>query len=610
MAKLRIDIGVKTTAVKQGLKKVKGMFRSAGKSLKSFASSGLGMLGIGAGIAGIGIAIQKVVSSSIAFQKSMAEVNTIAGLSKSKLADLTNGVKSLSKEIGVTKEELSKGLYQALSAGVPAGNSIDFLRVASKAAIGGVADVETAVDGLTTVINAWGMKSSEATKVSDIMFQTVKLGKTTFSELSQNIGNVASMASTAGISFEEVAAGLATMTKKGLDTATATTQLKGVIKNLIAPNDQLKQSLANVATANGVVDTSAMSLQQILSGLNKEVKGDSEAMNALFPDVRALNGVLTLTGQNAAGAAADLDAMKNSAGSAGGAFSEMADTTDNKLAKMKASWDALTDTLTNRFLPAIAEIAEKLAALAKVGASGVLKELFGGSYENNDGTMGYAKEEERQKMIKRFLDRGEKEKAQKLMDVAITPEQKEANKKIQSDIKDDELKADQKAAAKKATAQAKKDKSAEKKKSTAAKASARVGDEIKAMQEKLKIQEMINSGKKKEASILEKILSAEKSAGRKLTDTEKSALTTAASNLYDATKTPDKAEKAVAFGLSKASQVQSRVTSLQSVGGNLGAVNRTNTTNSILKKQLTIQTQLVQKVSELKNTPQAGNIAR
>jgi TP901 family phage tail tape measure protein len=320
------------------------------------------------------VGLKSAAQSAGAFQKQMAEVNTIAKLSRKDLGALSKDVKGLSTEIGVTTTELTQGLYQALSAGIPADNAIEFLRIATKGAIGGVTDVKTAVDGMTTVINAWGMSTSDATKVADIMFQTVKLGKTTFSELSQHIGTVASMASTAGISFEEVAGAFASMTKKGLDTSKSAVQIRGIVKNLIAPNKQLKDALLQVAQAEGLADTSTLSLQATLEGLNQVVKGDAEAMNKLFPDVRALNGVLTLTGQNAKGASADLMAMANSAGAAAGAFKELADTDMQKLAKFAANMDQIKMSIGEGILPSIAEWAEGMNALIQSGS--FVKNLF------------------------------------------------------------------------------------------------------------------------------------------------------------------------------------------------------------------------------------------
>ena len=53
-----------------------------------------------------------------------------------------------------------------------------FLETAQKGAVAGVSDVSTAVDGLSSVVNAWGEKNITAAQASDLMFTAVKEGKT------------------------------------------------------------------------------------------------------------------------------------------------------------------------------------------------------------------------------------------------------------------------------------------------------------------------------------------------------------------------------------------------------------------------------------------------
>lgn len=58
------------------------------------------------------------------------------------------------------------------------------------AAVGGVTELETAVDGITSVVNAYGDDVLSAAEASDLMFTAVKLGKTDFTQLSASLFNV------------------------------------------------------------------------------------------------------------------------------------------------------------------------------------------------------------------------------------------------------------------------------------------------------------------------------------------------------------------------------------------------------------------------------------
>ena len=112
------------------------------------------------------------------FDSGMREVNTLIGGSEAALATLKEQVLAMSSEFGVAANEAVPALYQAISAGVPAGNAVEFLKVASTAAIGGVTDLQTSVDGLTTALNAYELPASQAGHVSDVLFSAVKAGKT------------------------------------------------------------------------------------------------------------------------------------------------------------------------------------------------------------------------------------------------------------------------------------------------------------------------------------------------------------------------------------------------------------------------------------------------
>jgi hypothetical protein len=208
--KIDVEIGAKNklaAGLKSGMASIKRFGRGVKYSLNAVGLSfkRVAMIGVGSFAA--------MIKHGNAFRASMAEVKTMLGDDKTMLPELTNQVRALSAEFGLAKDTLAGGLYNALSAGVPAGNAIDFLRVASKAAVGGVTDVDTAVDGLTTVLNAYGIEASKIGQVSDIMFTVVKEGKITFEELAQNIGQVAPFAKVAGVGIEDLSAMIATLVK-------------------------------------------------------------------------------------------------------------------------------------------------------------------------------------------------------------------------------------------------------------------------------------------------------------------------------------------------------------------------------------------------------------
>ena len=107
-------------------------------------------------------------------------------------------------------------------------------------------DTETAVDGLTTVMNAFKGQNIDATKAADIMFATVKAGKTDFAQLSASLFNVAPLAAAANVKFQDVSAALATLTAQGTPTSVATTQIRAAIQAIIKPSKEMQGVLGTM----------------------------------------------------------------------------------------------------------------------------------------------------------------------------------------------------------------------------------------------------------------------------------------------------------------------------------------------------------------------------
>jgi hypothetical protein len=93
---------------------------------------------------------------------------------------------------------------------------------------------------------------------------------------------------------------------------------------------------------------------------------------------------------------------------------------------------------------------------------------------------------------------------------------------------------------------------------------ARLGEHMRGLEEKLRLQKMILDGKEKEAAIEKELNDAAKRAGRDLSDAEKSRVAEAAAALYDATVKPEAAAKALASAESVSSDAVRRI------GGNIG----------------------------------------
>ncbi|MCZ9983506.1 phage tail tape measure protein [Brachyspira hyodysenteriae] len=338
----------KTTDLERGFDKI-------GKSFDKFGSLATKSLTvpIAAGTTAFALATKKATD----FDNGMREVLTLLPkLSNEGFESLKQETLAFSKELGKVPEEVVPALYQSLSAGVPRENVFEFLKTAGKAAIAGVAELETSVDGLTSVTNAYGTEVLNANRASDIMFQTLKLGKTDFTQLSKSLFNVIPTASALGVKFEEIGAGIAVMTAQGTPTSVATTQIRQTLVELNKEGSTTDKTFREIAgTSFKEFIEQGGTLQEALQMLAEKAAESGKDISSMFSSVEAGNAALALSGKNASKFKDALDKMNNSAGATAEAFKKIDDGPARQFEKIKAELSALVIELGNSLLPVVNE---------------------------------------------------------------------------------------------------------------------------------------------------------------------------------------------------------------------------------------------------------------
>jgi len=316
------------------------------RSLAPAAIIGLGALAVGA---------SKSVTEANDLAIGLREVVTLTGdtgaAATATFGEFQSLIAGVSNEFGIAQSVLTGGLYQALSAGVPKDNALEFMQVASQAAIAGVTDVETAVDGLSTIINAFGLDTEDAQAVADSMFAAVKGGKTTFEELSASMFNVAPAAAAAGISFEEVNAAIATMTSAGVPTAQATTQIRAAMVGLQKPSEELDAIFQSLGYNSAQTAIEEEGLAFALDAVKDASGGSNGELQTLLGSVEAVSAVNILAGTGAEKFADELERQSDAAGSVQDAFDEI--DKSRVLERQAVAFENMAIAIGNILLPAI-----------------------------------------------------------------------------------------------------------------------------------------------------------------------------------------------------------------------------------------------------------------
>lgn len=279
-------------------------------------------------LAGIGFTIFKTFKEFAGFESGMAEVNTLLDVSVDKFTAFKDKAREVISELPQESADLTKALYDIISAGVALEDSTKVLEQSGKAATAGITDSKTAVSIGIGSINAYGQSVDQLEGNYDILFNTVKRGVTTFPELSQSIGDVLPIARAADVDLANVGAAIAALTKAGIKTPQAATALKGAIRAMAAPAPEAKKVFEELGiTWEGLLPT----LEQIRK------KGLSiDQMRMLIPDTEAGTAILSLT-QNLDDFKDILASMDNAGGSMEIAYKKMADTPDHEIKMMLKS---------------------------------------------------------------------------------------------------------------------------------------------------------------------------------------------------------------------------------------------------------------------------------
>ena len=343
--------GIDNSGLYEGKREAMGIIKTLASEVTSFdIFSGIGI--------SAATAFAQAAKSSYDFEKefrkNMLEVATISTQVTDDMTGFMNQVMSITQEIPIKAPEAAKALYSIVSAGHDGADGMKILEVSAKAAVGGLTETETAADAVTTILNAYKMSAEEAGTVSDQLFTTVRLGKTTFGELGASIAQVAPIAAAYGISIDQVLGAVASLTKQGTPTSQAMTQIRAAIQG----------------TAGELGDAAfqGRTFQEALQLINEKAGGSASKMKEMLGTDEGLAATLALTGKNARSAASDLGELQNSLGATEAAFEKMKDAADNQLILLANNVQVYLRPLGEKILKEVSDIAK----------------AFNEAFENND----------------------------------------------------------------------------------------------------------------------------------------------------------------------------------------------------------------------------------
>ena len=301
---------------------------------------------------------QSAIQTGSLYETSLAKVGTIADLGKLSIQQLGDQITATSNSMGIAATDIAEATYQAISAGQDTANAVAFAGQAAKLAAAGFTSTTSAVDILTTALNAYDLSADQADHVSDVLLTTQNLGKTSVDELSSSMGRVIPLAAAYNVSVENLSSGLAVMTANGIATAEATTYTKSMLNELGDTGSTVGKILqAETGKSFAQLNAEGKSLGDVLQILYDNVDGDSTAFAGLWSSVEAGTGALSLASGGADKFNGVLAQMVDSAGATDTAYQTMTDTFQHSMESLQTTAENLSIDLFEAMEPGLKEAA-------------------------------------------------------------------------------------------------------------------------------------------------------------------------------------------------------------------------------------------------------------
>lgn len=308
------------------------------------------------------------VKSAQDYEAAMAKVGTIADTQAVPLEKMSGQIMTLSNQTGIAATAIADDVYNAISAGQSTADAVNFVTNSTKLAKAGFAESSQTLDVLTTILNAYGKSADEVGAVSDMLIQIQNKGKVTVAELSSVMGKIIPTANANGVSLEQLGAGYAIMTSKGIAAAETTTYMNSML-NELGKSGTSADKLLRSTTGSSFKElmASGKSLGDVLGILQQAAEESGKSLSDVFGSAEAGKAAVSLLSNGVDGFNESVQGMIDSVGATDAAFAQMENTTEAKMAKAKNSIANLGIVLGQNLLPIVGQLADKVAvAVTKI----------------------------------------------------------------------------------------------------------------------------------------------------------------------------------------------------------------------------------------------------
>ena len=363
---MNIRLGAKTKEFNKKLNAATRKIKKFGKSVSNIGKSMSTMFTMPILLAGAAS-----VKMSMEFQKSMTKIQTLVGKTGEEIENMKAGIMEMSTKTAKAPVELAEGLYFLESAGLRGANAMETLEAVAKGSAAGLGDMEALSVVAAAAQNAYGSETLTASDALDKFGVMVRTGMFDAQELSNVLGKQLGLASSLGISFDEVGSVISTYTSTTGDATAATNGLSAIMMTFakLETKPTANQAMALDQIKMSAEQVKAMIGEQGLVGTMQTLKTKFDengiAMGSFFTSSQALKGALGVLGSQSEALDSNLVAMGDSAGFVDDAFKVTSETGAFKMEQAMNNLKVAGTQLGDSLAPVVQVISDKILSLTK-----------------------------------------------------------------------------------------------------------------------------------------------------------------------------------------------------------------------------------------------------
>ena len=260
-------------------------------------------------VASVAMFGRSLLETTKTFEDSMARVQAVSDATRGEFKMMEKEALRLGATTRYTATQVANTLEVLTRNGLKANDATNVLAETLHLAQANAVSLADAGNMMTNALNMFGLKTTEVTRVSDVMSSVVSNTATNLEDFYDALVNAAPMANALGISIEETASAIGALAQVGVKGADAGTQLRMALQKLVDPS-----AIKKLAKLGIVIDEETIRIKGFKGVLEELAKADlpvstlneiftvrsSKAVLQLIRGVDQFNRVLNIT-QNSAG---------------------------------------------------------------------------------------------------------------------------------------------------------------------------------------------------------------------------------------------------------------------------------------------------------------------